>query len=99
MRLALACGRPDVDRFMAELSSRQLAEWDVFEKLEGGIGTRALWRAASLLAAMYAEAHRNPKKRAQSWRERDFWPWVEQDKLTPAAFRAKFNVKKPKGKS
>ncbi len=99
MRLALAFGRPDVDRFMGELTARQLAEWDAFEVLEGGIGHRATYRASAVLASLYAEAHRDTKKRAQPFRERDFWPWVDKPKLTPAQFRAQFDVKPKKRKA
>jgi hypothetical protein len=34
MRLAMRFGRPDVDRFMRGLTSRQLAEWEQFLVLE-----------------------------------------------------------------
>ena len=36
MRLALACGRLDVDRFLNEVSSAQLAEWEAFDRIEPG---------------------------------------------------------------
>lgn len=93
MRLALACGRADVDRFMASLSSRQLAEWAAFEHLEGGIGDRAMWTAMAQLTALYAEAHRDPKRRSKPFRITDFLPWIEPPppkQLTVEAFEAMF---------
>lgn len=90
MRLALASGRLDVDRLAATLTSRELAEWEAFEALEGGFGARAGWYAAAQFMALYAEAHRDPRKRSQPFAPADFLPWVERPKLTPAQFRARF---------
>lgn len=88
MRLALAFGRPDVDVFMAELGSRQIAEWDAFERIEGFIGARAHWEMFRTLAQVMSK---------QKVTQGDFMPWVEQPKLTPAAFRARFKqLLKPK---
>lgn len=90
MRLALAFGRPDVDRFMAGLSSRQLAEWDAFERIEGFIGSRTHWDVARHLALVMSR---------QKVTHGDFMPWLEKPEMTPAAFRAQFKqLLKPKPK-
>lgn len=91
MRLALAFGRPDVDRFMAGLSSRQLAEWDAFERVEGFIGARAHWEMFRTLALVMSK---------QKVTQGDFMPWLEKAATTPASFRAGFEhlLKKPKRK-
>lgn len=99
MRLALAFGRPDVDRLMRELSSADLVEWAAFEALEGGFGARGVWYANAQLAALYAEAHRDAKKRSKPFSPADFLPWVDRPAPSAAAFRAGFgNVVKVKKK-
>lgn len=69
---------------------RQLAEFEAFEAIEGGFGARAGWYAAAQFMALYAEAHRDPKKRAKAFAPAEFLPWVEREGFNPAAFRAGF---------
>lgn len=101
MRLALQVGRLDVDGVLAELTSRELAEWDAFDRLEGGFGGRAAWGPGALLAALYAESHRDREKRGKPFSQADFLPWLQELRpaMTPAAFRAQFTplVRKKKG--
>lgn len=92
MRLALAAGRPEeVEVLARRLSSRELAEWDAFERIEGGIGTRAVQVAVAQLTATLAEIHRDPKKRARPFTAGEFLPFIERKAeggLTPKALRA-----------
>lgn len=78
MRLALATGRLDVDALLAGLSARQLAEWDAFERIEGGFGDRAAAASMAQMLALYAEAHRDSKKRSQPFKASEFMPWIER---------------------
>jgi len=78
MRLALATGRLDVDAVLASLSSRQLAEWDAFERIEGGFGDRAAWDRMANMLALYAEVNRDKKKRTQPFKASEFMPWIER---------------------
>lgn len=91
MRLALASGRLDVDRLAQELGSTGIAEWEAFERIEGGFGARAAWLQTAVLAALYAESHRDSKKRAKPFTAEDFLPWVERAQFSPAAFRRQFS--------
>lgn len=92
MRLALAAGRPeDYERMGAALSARELAEWQAFERLEGySLGDRGAWERTALLASLYAEAHRDPQKRAHSFTMADFLPWAPRARVTSNTFRAWF---------
>lgn len=90
MRLALAAGRLDVDAVLRGLSLKQLTEWEAFERIEGGIGARADWYQIAQLCAMYAEAHRDSKRRSQPFTAADFLPFVEKPKFSAKAFRAQF---------
>ena len=83
-------GRVDFDRLARELSSRDVAELFAFERIEGGIGSRAVKESAALLAALYAERNRDAKRRPAPYSEADFLPWVEKPKPSAAAFRAAF---------
>lgn len=76
-----------------------MAELLAFERIEGGIGARAVKESGALLAALYAEFHRDREKRSHPFNESDFLPWVEKPRRSPAAFRAAFAglVKKKKG--
>lgn len=98
MRLALAAGRLDVDAVLAELSSWDIAEWQAFERIEGHFGERGAWERAAMLASLYAESHRDTKKRARPFTAADFVPWISRPKMTPRAFRAQLAhlVQKPK---
>lgn len=98
MRLALAAGRLDVDQVLSELGPRRLAEWEAFERIEGGFGDRAAWERAAMLAQLYAESKRNPKKRRQPFKVREFLPYVEQPAPQPGkALRAQLgHLVKPK---
>lgn len=98
MRLALAAGRLDVDAVLSELSSRDIAMWEAFERIEGHFGERGAWERTAMLASLYAEAHRDTKKRSKPFTTSDFVPWILKPKMTPRAFRAQFAhmVQKPK---
>lgn len=76
MRLAMATGRLDVDAVLAGMSAQQIAEWEAFERIEGGFGERAAWERMAHMLALYAETHRDTKKRSQPFRAADFLPWV-----------------------
>lgn len=78
MRLALAAGRLDVDQVLRELGSHRLMEWWAFEQLEGGFGDRAAWQRTALLAQMYHERNRDPKRRAAPFKITEFLPWIER---------------------
>lgn len=78
MRLALATGRLDVDALLAGLSSRQIAEWEAFQNIEGSLGERGHWERMAHMLALYAEAHRDRKKRAQPFKASEFLPWIER---------------------
>lgn len=65
-------------------------EWEAFERLEGGIGARADWYQSAQLCALYAEAHRDSKRRAAPFTAADFLPFVERPKATAKSFRAEF---------
>ncbi len=100
MRLALAVGRLDVDELLADLSARQLAEWDAFDRIEGGIGSRGPWFGMAQMLALYAEAHRDTKKRSQPFKASEFLPWIERSSV-PASKRLRAQLghlvkKKPK---
>ena len=84
MRLALATGRLDVDELLAGLTGRQLAEWDAFERIEGGFGDRGAWARMAQMLAFYAEAHRDTKKRSQPFKASEFLPWIERPAHDPA---------------
>ena len=66
---------------MLEMSSRQLAEWDAFERIEGFLGGRGAWDRARVLAMALTGAKTT---------HGDFMPWVERPRMTPKAFRAQF---------
>ena len=53
MRLCLAAGRLDWRRALAELSSAELAEWDVFMELEPFGSAWEDLRAGTITAAIY----------------------------------------------
>lgn len=100
MRLALAVGRLDVQRVLAELTSADIALWQAFERVEGSFGERGHWERTAMLASMYANAHRDVQKRPQPFRPDEFVPFVEQPRRTGKTLRAQLGhlVKKPKGK-
>lgn len=104
MRLALAAGCPDqVDALAAALSSRQVTEWQAFEAIEGGLGARSFWESMAQFVSMWANAHRDPKKKATPFKPADFLPWLQGTgpAMTQRAFRATFGpvkvVKRKKG--
>lgn len=78
MRLALAVGRLDVDHLAREMTARELAEWEAFDRLEGGIGGRGDWQRTALLASLYAERNRDPKRRSAPFSLKEFLPWIER---------------------
>ncbi len=84
MRLALATGRLDVDAVLAGLNARQMAEWEAFERLEGSFGDRGAWIRMAHMLSFYAEAHRDAKKRSQSFKVTEFLPWVERPADVPS---------------
>lgn len=101
MRLALAAGRLDVDAVLGELTARQLEEWLAFERIEGSFGERGAWERVAHLLAMYAESHRNTKKRPRPFTVAEFLPWIERVHV-PASKRLHAQLghlvkKKPKG--
>lgn len=90
-----------MDAVLAGLSARQLREWQAHERLEGGLGTRAVWQSAALLAALYAEARRDRQKRRAPFTELDFLPWVERAAVdVPRTLREQLRLVRPvvKGK-
>jgi hypothetical protein len=69
MRLALACGRVDVDRLAAELTSAELSEWQAFDRIEPFGGERGDLQAAGVAWMVYKTAHPTGKLRVA-----DFMP-------------------------
>lgn len=78
MRLALACGRVDVDRMLAEITSRQLTEWKAFYRLEKFGPLVEESRTAKLLALL-ANINRNTERKPSPYTTEDFMPTYEQD--------------------
>lgn len=65
-----------VQELLARISSRELAEWAAYFKLEPFGEERADVRAA-LVAATVANTARNPKKRRRPFTAQDFMPRFE----------------------
>lgn len=106
MRLCLAAGRLDVDAVMQQMTSAQLEEWRAFERIEGfSIGARGDWERSANLASLYAEMHRDRRKRPHPFTAADFLPWLRAQlpKITQRAWRAQFPpgmiIRKGKGKA
>lgn len=78
MRLALACGRVDVDRMLAEITSRQLTEWKAFYKLEK-FGPLVEERRTAKLLALLANINRDSERKPSPYTTEDFMPTYEQD--------------------
>jgi hypothetical protein len=66
------------------ISAAELAEWQVYDALEGLPDARADWRSG-LRAALLANIHR--KKGTPAFRPRDFMPRRFDDAKRPAAPR------------
>ena len=66
------------------MSSAEFVEWIAFERLEGPLGpARDDWRYA-LIAAMVANANRDPKKKHQPYKPQDFIPdWAKEAGVAP----------------
>lgn len=87
--MALALGVPDVDALLAQLTSRQLAEWMAFGQLEPFGEVRADLRAA-IVASTIANAF---SVKGRRFKPADFLPRFEKPKSQPAAvMRANFRA-------
>jgi hypothetical protein len=100
IRLALHCGRVDVDAMLDSLTSRQLTELMAFHELDPWGEGRADLRMG-IQAALTANINRDSKKKPEPFSPEDFMPFVKRRKENPAAkLRAQFahRVKRKKGK-
>ena len=79
----MACGRADVDQFLSELSSRQVAEWLAFEQVAGPVGQAHDDILAGVVASTVANVNRDPKKRQKAYQPSDFVRWDVPEPDTP----------------
>lgn len=78
MRLALACGRVDVDRMLAEMTSSQLTEWKAFWRLER-FGPLEDERRTAKLMALLGNVYRDHERKPSPYTIEDFMPTFERD--------------------
>jgi hypothetical protein len=71
-----------VDGLLGELSSRQLAEWLAFFRLEPWGEERADLRAG-IVASTVANVHRDGKKRRKPYSPEEFMPRFEVEEEAP----------------
>jgi hypothetical protein len=78
MRLALACGRVDVDRMLAEMTSTQLTEWMAYYRLEK-FGPLTEERRSAKLLALLGNVYRDHERKPSPYTVEDFMPTYEKD--------------------
>lgn len=81
-----------VGELAARMSAREVRAWMEYDSAEC-IGPERIDLAAGIIAAVVANAHRNPKRRAQPFAPRDFMPLVERAQR--AADRARIDAAGP----
>lgn len=78
MRLALACGRVDVDKMLAEMTSSQLTEWMAYYRLES-FGPLSEERRSAKLLALLGNVYRDHERKPSPYTIEDFMPTYEKD--------------------
>lgn len=74
----MAVGSVDVDALLCSISSRQLTEWMAYASIEPFGEERADLRMA-IVAALIANANRDPDKRREPFTPADFMPHFEAE--------------------
>lgn len=65
---------------LATVSSRELSEWQAYERVTGPLGPQRGDHQVAMLAAVLANTARDPKKRSQPFTGRDFLLWADADR-------------------
>lgn len=65
---------------LAAVDSRELSEWQAYERLYGPLGPARADHHAALVAAVVANTARDSKKRPTPFESRDFLLWDDLDR-------------------
>lgn len=65
---------------LAAVSSRELSEWQAYERLTGPLGPGRHDQLIAMLAAVVANTARDPKKRPRPFDGRDFLLWDDAER-------------------
>lgn len=88
----MALGQPSVAACQRAISSAEFAEWMAYSRVEP-FGAEVDHEMLATLTALFAETHRDEKKRRMPFGTEDFMPGVEPPKpLTQAELRRKMDA-------